>query len=95
MQLSYEEVVMNKVSQRSLRDLHATLPAGTECYLCEAVRSALLKYRKGKEPQQSCPQEQAVSMLAGKLGRGLKRFLRKDVRSLLPQTTWQWSAERV
>ena len=74
---------MNKISQRSLRDLHTTLPAGTECYLCDAVRKALAKYRKNSEPSVFLDKDQALSVLALKLGRGLDRFFLKDIRSAL------------
>ncbi|WP_152555686.1 hypothetical protein [Methylomarinum vadi] len=74
---------MNKITPHLLRDLHATLPAGTECYLCSAVRKALTKYRKGRVPMAFLDKEQALPLLAKKLGRGLKRFLRDDIRSAL------------
>lgn len=74
---------MNKITPHLLRDLHATLPEGTECYLCSAVRKALSKYRKGREPNNFLDKDQALRALAQKLGRGLKRFLRDDVRSAL------------
>jgi hypothetical protein len=74
---------MNKITQRSLRDLHLTLPEGTECYLCSAVRDALAQYRKGKEPVAFLEKDQALSILGQKLGRGLKRFLVKDIRAAL------------
>jgi hypothetical protein len=35
------EVSMNKITPHLLRDLDATLPAGTEYYLCAAARKAL------------------------------------------------------
>lgn len=82
---------MNKISQRTLRDLHATLPEGTECYLCEAVRSALIKYRKGAESSKFIDRDQAVPMLATRLGRGLKRFLKSEVQLKLQRNTWSWS----
>ncbi|WP_340121564.1 hypothetical protein [Methylobacter svalbardensis] len=41
---------MNKITPHLLRDLHKTLPQGTECYLCAAARRALAKYRKSREP---------------------------------------------
>ena len=41
---------MNKITPHVLRDLDVTLPSGTECYLCNAVRNALFKYRDGYEP---------------------------------------------
>ncbi len=74
---------MNKISQRSLRDLHSTLPAGTECYLCSTVRAALARYRQGMEPSLFLDKDQAMSALAQRLGRGLKRFLVDDVRAAL------------
>jgi hypothetical protein len=74
---------MNKITQRSLRDLHATLPEGTECYLCAAVRKALAKYRRNREPAVFMEKEQALSALARKLGRGLKRFFPTDIRTEL------------
>ena len=73
---------MNKITPHLLRDLHATLPAGTECYLCAAVRKALAKYR-GHEPMTFMDKDKALSALAKNLGRGLKRFLRKEIRSAL------------
>lgn len=75
---------MNKITPHLLRDLHSTLPEGAECYLCSAVRKALLKYRKGMEPSAFINKDQAMSLLAQRLGRGLKRFLIKDIRSSLP-----------
>lgn len=74
---------MNKITQRSLRDLHTTLPEGTECYLCAAVRRALAKYRKQSEPAVFLDKDQALSVLARRLGRGLKRFFSKDIRAAL------------
>ncbi len=74
---------MNKITPHLLRDLHATLPEGTECYLCYAVRRALAKYRKGREPMAYLDKEQAMPALAKRLGRGLKRFLREDIRAAL------------
>lgn len=71
---------MNKITPRKLRDLHETLPAGTECYLCASVRRALAKYRNEKEPSDFLKKDQALSVLAQRLGRGLKRFLADDVR---------------
>lgn len=76
---------MNKISQRTLRDLHSSLPTGTECYLCSTVRRALAKYRKGFEPSSFIDKDQAMMLLAQKLGRGLKRFLVEDVRSAFPK----------
>ncbi len=59
---------MNKITQRTLRDLHSTLPAGAECYLCSAARRALAKYRKDAEPSSFLDKDQASSFLAQKLG---------------------------
>ncbi|MGY6277618.1 hypothetical protein [Methylomonas sp. MgM2] len=75
---------MNKITPHLLRDLDATLPPGTECYLCASVRRALSKYRKGKQSVTFIGTEKASSLLAQKLGRGLKRFLIKDIRKLMP-----------
>ncbi|WAR44170.1 hypothetical protein [Methylomonas rapida] len=75
---------MNKITPHLLRDLDATLPPGTECYLCASVRRALSKYRKGRQAAIFVNKDQAVSLLAQRLGRGLKRFLTEDVRALLP-----------
>lgn len=69
---------MNKLTPRLLRDLHSTLPEGTECYLCDVVRKALVKYRKGYETKAFLNKEQALSVLSQKLGRGLYRFLNKE-----------------
>jgi len=74
---------MNKITPHMLRDLHTTLPEGTECYLCTAIRKALVKYREGKESEFVLDEEQALSALAQRLGRGLKRFLREDIKSEL------------
>ena len=74
---------MNKITPHLLRDLHATLPEGTECYLCTAVRRALTKYRKGHEPSVLLGREQALPVLAKRLGRGLKRFFSADVQTAL------------
>ena len=74
---------MNKISPRVLRDLHTTLPEGTECYLCEDVRKTLVKYRKGKEPTVFLSKDKALPVLAQKLGRGLNRFLLDDIREAL------------
>jgi len=43
----------------------------------------LSKYRKGRQSVTFINKDQAVSLLAQKLGRGLKRFLNKDIRNLL------------
>jgi hypothetical protein len=72
---------MNKITPHMLRDLNATLPEGTECYLCSAIRRALTKYRKGHEPEVLLDKERAVPILAQRLGRGLKRFLREDMQA--------------
>lgn len=72
---------MNKITPHLLRDLHKTLPEGTECYLCAAARKALAKYRKGNEPSAFLDQDEAMSILPQKLGRGLKRFLIKDIQA--------------
>jgi len=74
---------MNKLTPHKLRDLHTTLPEGTECYLCAAARKALAKYRKGREPIAFLEKDQALSVLAQRLGRGLKRFLVGDIQSAL------------
>lgn len=70
---------MNKITPHKLRDLHFTLPKGTECYLCSAARKALSKYRKGYESNVFLDKNQALSIIARKLGRGLTRFLRGDM----------------
>jgi len=77
---------MNKITPHLIRDLDSTLPAGTECYLCSTVRRALAKHRNGKEPMAYIPKDQAISILASRLGRGLQRFLTKDVRAMLTHT---------
>ncbi len=74
---------MNKITQRTLRDLHSTLPEGAECYLDSAARSALAKYRRGMEPSSFLNKDQALSMLTKRLGRGLKRFLVDDIRAAM------------
>lgn len=74
---------MNKISPHLLRDLHATLPAGTECYLCASVRRALTNYRKNREPSVFLEKDKALPLLAKKLGRGLKRFFIKDIQAAL------------
>ena len=73
---------MNKITPHLLRDLHATLPEGTECYLCDSIRKALSKYR-GMDPQYFLNKEKAVRLLAQRLGRGLKRFLKPDIQQEL------------
>ncbi|QPK63594.1 hypothetical protein IVG45_01000 [Methylomonas sp. LL1] len=75
---------MNKITPHLLRDLHTSLPEGTECYLSSTARKALLKYRKGMEPSAFINKDTAMSLLGQRLGRGLKRFLLKDIRSALP-----------
>ena len=72
---------MNKITPHLLRDLHETLPEGTECYLCSAVRTALSQYRKGREPAAFLDKDEAISILPQKLGRGLKRFLINDIQA--------------
>lgn len=74
---------MNKLTPHKLRELDITLPEGTECYLCAAARKALAKYRKGREPMAFLEKDQALSVLAQKLGRGLKRFFTKDIQAAL------------
>ncbi|MGZ4957776.1 MAG: hypothetical protein ACXV7J_00875 [Methylomonas sp.] len=74
---------MNKITPHLIRDLHSTLPAGTECYLCTAARNALAKYRRNREPSVFLDKEQALPVLAQKLGRGLKRFFCSDIQAAL------------
>lgn len=74
---------MNKITPHLLRDLNATLPEGTECYLCSAARRALSKYRKGREPVAYLEKDQALPMLAQRLGRGLRRFFMADIQLAL------------
>ncbi|MDO9422596.1 MAG: hypothetical protein Q7T40_00180 [Methylobacter sp.] len=74
---------MNKITPHLLRDLHKTLPEGTECYLCAAVRRALAIYRKGREPAAFLQKDEALSVLPQKLGRGLKRFFINDIQAAL------------
>jgi len=74
---------MNKITPHLLRDLNKTLPEGTECYLCSAARKALAKYRKGREPYAFLQKDQALPVLAQRLGRGLKRFLIGDIQAAL------------
>lgn len=76
---------MNKITPHLLRDLDATLPAGAECYLCTAVRKALTRYRKGKQSATFMSKEKAITLLAQRLGRGLKRFLVEDIRKVMPE----------
>lgn len=75
---------MNKITPHLLRDLDATLPAGTECYLRSSVRKSLSEYRHGKQPASLINRDLAVSLLARRLGRGLKRFLLDDISKRLP-----------
>ncbi len=74
---------MNKITPHLIRDLHNTLPEGTECYLCSAVRNALANYRKGREPMAFLDKDQALPILAKRLGRGLRRFFVDDVQAAL------------
>ncbi len=74
---------MNKITPHLLRDLHNTLPEGTECYLCATARKALAKYRKGREPETFLKKDEALSILPQRLGRGLKRFFIDDIRAAL------------
>lgn len=74
---------MNKITPRLLRDLNDTVPAGTECYLCGAVRRALSNYRKGFEPAIYLNKNQALTVLSQRLGRGLKRFFINDIQASL------------
>jgi len=73
------EVSMNKITPHLLRDLDAALPAGTECYLCAAARKALNKYRRGYEANVFLDKNKALTALGQRLGRGLRRFLKKDM----------------
>ncbi len=78
---------MNKITPHQLRDLDATLPYGTELYLRPPIRKALSNYRKGMQPATFVTEDRAQSLLKQKLGRGLKRFLTKDMRtSLIAET---------
>ncbi|WP_019864846.1 hypothetical protein [Methylovulum miyakonense] len=74
---------MNKITPHLLRDLHATLPEGTERYLCSTVRKALAKYRNDQEPLSFLEQDQALLVLRQRLGRGLERFFVDDVKAAL------------
>jgi len=76
---------MNKITPHLLRDLDATLPTGTECYLDMPARSALIKYR-GKHSATFFDKNIAVTLLSLRLGRGLKRFLMDDIRKLMPSS---------
>ncbi|WP_041364549.1 hypothetical protein [Methylomonas methanica] len=64
--------------------MDSTLPTGTECYLRPSARKALAAHRKGRQPATFISKDKAIALLAQKLGRGLKRFLLKDLRSALP-----------
>lgn len=75
---------MNKITPHLLRDLDATLPSGTEFYLRASARKALSRYRKGKRSATFVTKDHAIPLLAQNLGRGLKRFLIKDIRNSLP-----------
>lgn len=75
---------MNKITPHLLRDLDSTLPLGTECYLRPSARNALSKYRNGKQPVTFVSKETALPLLTQRLGRGLKRFLIKELRAALP-----------
>jgi hypothetical protein len=74
---------MNKITPHLIRDLHATLPEGTECYLRADARGALAKHRKNREPSVFLDRNQALPILANRLGRGLKRFFIDDVQAAL------------
>ncbi len=74
---------MNKITPHLLRDLNATLPEGTEYYLCGAARRALSQYRKGREPLTYPEKHQALPILAQRLGRGLRRFFVADIQVAL------------
>lgn len=75
---------MNKITPHLVRDLDATLPVGTECYLKYSARKALSRYRKGRQAATIVSRELAISLLSQRLGRGLKRFLAEDMQALLP-----------
>lgn len=77
---------MNKITPKKLRELDNSLPKGAECYLCNTVRNALAKYRKGKLSSVFMSKDHALPLLAKNLGRGLKRFLQDDIRSALAHT---------
>lgn len=74
---------MNKITPHRLRDLDKSIPAGTECYLCHAVRRALFKYRKGHESASFLEKDEALPILAQQLGRGLRRFFVTDIATAL------------
>ncbi|PKM11998.1 MAG: hypothetical protein CVV13_06800 [Gammaproteobacteria bacterium HGW-Gammaproteobacteria-3] len=75
---------MNKITPHLLRDLDSTLPSGTECYLRPEARKALTKHREGKQPSTFVSKQRAIALLTQRLGRGLKRFLIKELRAALP-----------
>lgn len=75
---------MNKITPHLIRDLDATLPSGTESYLVMPVRKALSKYRNSRDSASLVTKDHAIPLLAKSLGRGLKRFLIKDIRRLMP-----------
>jgi hypothetical protein len=71
---------MNKISNHLLRSLNSSIPAGTECYLCDAVRRALLNYRSGFEPvRKIIDSSEAISLINYRLNGGLKRFFKPTV----------------
>ncbi len=73
---------MNKISNHLLRSLNSSIPAGTECYLCDAVRRALLNYRNGFEPvRKIIDSSEAISLINYRLNSGLKRFLKPTVQN--------------
>jgi len=74
---------MNKITPHLIRDLNTSLPEGTECYLRSAVRNALFNYRQGREPVTFLDKDQALPILAQKLGRGLRRFFVDDIQSAI------------
>ncbi len=73
---------MNKISNHLLRSLNSSIPAGTECYLCGAVRRALLNYRNGFEPARKIiDSSEAISLINHRLNSGLKRFFKPTVQN--------------
>jgi hypothetical protein len=73
---------MNKISNHLLRSLNSSIPAGTECYLCDAVRRALLNYRNGFEPvRKIIDSSEAISLINYRLNNGLKRFFKPTVQN--------------
>ncbi len=73
---------MNKISNHLLRSLNSSIPAGTECYLCDAVRRALLNYRNGFEPvRKIIDSSEAISLINHRLNSGLKRFFKPSVQN--------------